>query len=485
MEKIFSQLSLKHVFSIFTFATIVLLVVVIFFAGKQYILYRQCDSLVRSSQHLLFQFTGIKEHINESLLQGNSLNSAEIIHEIRTLDDDLSMILDDVLIPEEFKLNFISQVDLVNLTVSIRSIKTINTVSGPRELTKLTSQLRTIHAKLTAFNQLISRYTQKQLLGLHRALVGLLAMTIAIVSIMLLVINQYVTSPIISYCRRAFPEEKNSVTLFTLHKVIKNMAETPDKTYGVETSSKNREEMSRLYRNSSIGNLLGGISNELTNRANGIINYTQALLDLSKDLQLDPDSEVLLKKLFIEEKKMAELISHTLQFTGGSEIAMSRTLDAIFVHISALVEGTFKNDRINLHIDMMDPTRILNYHVSDLQLVILSALQSSRIALNGNDNMATSANDKNIRIFFNEEKIAENRVVIQIEDNGSPWKQNSTQTADASKRPWHNMNFCNDFLHTFGGRLQVSREINQNLCVIDIPLSGDVAAQSKKEIKYV
>lgn len=484
MKKIFSQISLKHVFSLFTFATIGLLLVVIFFAGKQYILYRQCDALVRSSQHLLFQFTGIKEHINEILLQGNSLNNAEIIHEIRNLDDDLSTILDDVLIPEEFKLNFISQVDLVNLTVSIRSIKTIKTISDPSQLAKLTSQLRTIHSKLTAFNQLISRYTQKQLLGLHRALVGLLAMTIAIVSIMLLVINQYVTSPIISYCRSAFPEEKDSITLFTIHKAIENMAATPDKTYAVETNSKNIDEMSRLYRNSSIGNLLGGISNELTNRANGIINYTQALLDLSKDLQLDRDTEVLLKKLFIEEKKMAELISHTLQFTGGSEIATSRTVEEIFVHISALVEGTFKNDRIDLSVDLMDPTRILNYHVSDLQLVILSALQSSRIALNRDNNKATSANDKNIRIFFNEDKIAENRVVIQIEDNGFPWKLNSTQTADASKRPWHNMNFCNDFLHTFGGSLQISREINQkNLCVIDIPLSEDVsvATQSEKE----
>ena len=161
MKKIFSQISLKHVFSLFTFATIGLLLLVIFFAGKQYILYRQCDALVRSSQHLLFQFTGIKEHINEILLQGNSLNNAEIIREIRTLDDDLSLILEDVLIPEEFKLNFISQGDLVNLTVSIRSIKTINTISGPNQLAKLTSQLRTIHSNLTAFNRLISRYASR------------------------------------------------------------------------------------------------------------------------------------------------------------------------------------------------------------------------------------------------------------------------------------------------------------------------------------
>lgn len=482
MRKIFSKISLKLIFSLFTFVTISLLLVVILFAGKQYLLYRQCDTLVNSSQHLLFQFTGIKEHINEILLQGNSLNNAEIIHEIRTLDGDLSSILDDVLIPEEFKLNFISQVDLVNLTVAIRSIKNSKTMQDPNQVAKLTTQLRTIHSRLTAFHQLISRYTQNQLLGLHRALVGLLAMIIAMVSIMLLVINQYVTSPIISYCRSVFPEEKDSITLFTIHKAIENMAVSPDTIVAGEVNKKSISDMSRLYRNSSIGNLLGGISNELTNRANGILNYTQALLDLSKDLQLDHDSEVLLKKLFLEEKKMAELISHMLQFTSGAESATSRTLEEIFVHIAALVQSTFKNERIDLSIDLSDPTRVLNYHVSDLQLVILSALQSSRVALNGENDIATSVKDKKIMISFDEDAAAENRVVISIEDNGSPWTFNSTVTKEASKRPWHNMNFCNDFLQTFGGSLKISREVNQtNRCVIDIPLTEDVSTQPDKD----
>ncbi len=101
------------------------------------------------------------------------------------------------------------------------------------------------------------------------------------------------------------------------------------------------------------------------------------------------------------------------------------------------------------------------------------------MALNRDNNKTTSATDKQIRIAFNEDGVAKNRVVIEIEDNGSPWKLTHAATKDASERPWHNMNFCNDFLHTFGGSLKISREVNQtNLCVIDIPLSGEVAAQS-------
>jgi len=474
MKNLLSKISLKHIFSLFTFATIGLLLVVILFAAKQYLLYQQCDNLVNSSQHLLFQFTGIKEHINETLLQNRTLNNSELIKEIQNLDDNLNRILEDVLIPEEFKLNFISQFDLVNITVTLRAIQNSRD-SDNSQLAKLTTQLRTIHAKLTAFNQLITRYTQKQLLGLHRALVGLLAMVIAMVSVMLLVINQYITSPIIQYCRTLFPREKDSISLFTLHKTIESLASRPS-TQSILVNKENRSEMSRLYRNSSIGNLLGGISNELTNRSNGIINYTQAILDLSEELQLDHDSRVLLRKLFMEEKKMADLLMHIIRFTGsnGNGAAKHICLDELFSHIAALVQSTLKNDRIELGIHLDVPDRTLHFHVSDLQLVILSALQSSRVALNRRD----TEGKKQIDISLNDEMLAEDRVVISIEDNGAPWELTNRQTTDSSQKPWHNMHFCNDFLQTFDGSLSITREMNKtNICVIDIPFNEKKNAQ--------
>ena len=463
--------SLKRIFSLFTFSTIALLLVVIFFAGKQYLLYHQCDSLVRSSQHILFQFTGIKEHINETFLSDKALDSSKLIIEIQGLDDELTHILQDVLIPEEFKLNFISQVDLVHLTVTLRSIQNSSSGTDTNQKAKLTRQLRTIHAKLTAFNQLITRYTQKQLLGLHRALVGLLTFIIAAISIMLLVINQYITSPILHYFKALFPKEKDTISLFTLHKSIENMAAQPSER-DVQPNQRNVKEMSRLYRNSSIGNLLGGISNELTNRSNGIINYTQAILDLSHDLQVDHDSQVLLQKLFIEERKMSELLTHMIQFTSSSEdgAAKSLSLEDMFAPITGLVQGTLKNDRITLHLTLDNPSRILNYHVSDLQLVILSALQSSRVALNRSDTLQRQHEAKEITISLTDELLTENRVIIAIEDNGAPWKTNPDDTVPVTERPWHNMRFCNDFLHTFGGSLQVNRKNGvTNQCLIDIP----------------
>lgn len=470
MKNLFSQISLKRAFYLFTVTTICLLFVVILFASKQYLLYRHCEKLVGSSQHLLFQFTGIKEHINDTLLSSKELNTPELIIEIQGLDSELQNILEDILIPEEFKLNFISQLDLINITISLRNIRNSQDSPSPEQLSTLSTQLRVIHSKLNGFHLLITRYTQTQLLGLHQAVVGLLSIVIALVSIMLLVINRYITTPIIHYCRTLFPEEKESISLFSLHKTIEHLANQPSEDT-IKPSPDNTRDLARLYRYSSIGHLLGGLGHELTNLSNGAINYTQAILDLSDDLQVDSDSKQLLQKLFTQEKKMSQLLTNMITFTMGSTKGNAKVLsiDEIFEHITSLVRGTFKNDNITFSIHLNDPALILNNHVSDLQLVILSALQNCRTALNtqfrGNRQAV-----KLIKITMDDDAIKQNKVVIQINDNGVARSEKIAGRDNQSPGPWHNMSFCKAFLKTFSGSLQVIRnKDNTNDCVISIP----------------
>lgn len=474
MKNLFSKISLKRIFSLFTVTTICLLFVVIFCAGKQYLLYNHCEKLVGSSQHLLFQFTGIKEHINETLLSDRTLNTPELITEIQSLDILLQNILEDILIPEEFKLNFISQVDLVNITVALRSLQNSHRETDSEQIGILSAQLRSINSKLNGFHQLISRYTQTQLLGLHKALVGLLSIVIALVSIMLLIINKYITSPILHYCRTLFPKETDNISLFSLHKTIETLASQPV-TDNAERGTGNTGELTRLYRYSSIGHLLGGLSHELTNLSNGAINYTQAILDLSDDFNLDKDSKQLLKKLFIEEKKMSQLLTNMITFTSGSTNGQAKvlTVDAFFDNIMMLVQGTLKNERIDLTIIPNVPALMLKNHVSDLQLVILSALQSSRTALNEKFSVSQSGTERKLIELTLEENLKEhNEIIITIRDNGVPHAATASKSDQQSPGPWHNMSFCRDFLQTFGGNLTISRNGNDtNLCRISIPFS--------------
>ncbi len=473
MKNFLATISLKRIFSLFTIITIFLLFIVIFFAGKQYFLYRHCINIVDSSQQLLFHYTGIKEHINETLLNDKLPNVSEINKEIQGLDTHLQGILEDILIPEEFKLNFISQLDLVNVTVALRNLQNITQDTKNKETTALSIQLRSINTKLNSFNQLISRYTQTQLLGLHKALVGLLAIVIALVSLMLFIVNQYITAPLLHACRSLSPDDSTPVTLFSFHKIIETLAAGSS---GITTnnSERNSRELTSLYRYSSIGHLLGGLSHELTNISNGTINYTQAVLDLSADSNLDEDSTQLLQKLYVEEKKMSQLLSNMITFTSGSESGQAKimTADDFFEQIIGLTQSTFKNENIQIQLQLNTQGTMLKNHVNDLQLIVLSALQNSRTALNKKFSGSRPGEEsKKIAIRYDEQDLEENGIIIEILDNGI---QLSTPTPDTKTTiSWPNMVFCKDFMQTLGGSLSLNRKSDQsNSCIITLPLTS-------------
>ncbi len=459
MKTILKTFSLKRIFFLFTILTTGMLFIVILFAGKQYILYKHCDKLVTSSQQLLFQFTGIKEHISETLLNKQHLDCAELIKELQELDSRLQSIIEDILIPEELKISHINQVDLLAITVSLRRIQNARNMPTGSTLTTLSTQLRDIYSKLSRFNQLINRYTQKQLMELHQALVGLLAIIVALVSIMLLVINKYITSPIIHYCKVLFPKENNTCSLFSLHKTIQYLTSQKTNRNHNYTASDNNISLS-LYRHDTIGQLFFALSNELTNLSNGTINYSQAILDISNDSAMEEDLKQLIQALLLEEKKLSGLLADMTAFTNENIDGKTKilSLNKTIEQVTSLLHGVLNNDGIKLTTIKTDPATTLNYHVSDLQLILLSILLNCKALLN-NRSPVEETGTKNIAIILDTQTLSQENITICVQDNG----------IDAKEQPAV-IQACETFLQTFNGTITMERTHEKmNNCTIIIP----------------
>ncbi len=474
MRTVFSRISLKHIVSLFSIGTCCLLLLVLIFAGRQFLLYRHCEKLVDSSQQLLFQFTGIKEHISTSLINKKNLHSRAIIREIQELNTRLLAILDDILIPEEYKFSLISQLDLMNITVSLRTFQNDSPRDSQKEIARLSEQLRIIQDKLSSFQQLISRYTQKLLLSLQQALLGLLFIGIALVSIMMFLINKYISSPVLQYCKMQFPDEKDNISLFSLHKSIENLARGQNsKEENTSNITPDDNAMSCLYRYSSVGHLFGELSHELRNLSNGTINYSQAILDLSSDMQLDEDFRQLLQKLFTEEKRMASLLTLLANFSAASKTGTGRSLslDTFFKEISHLLSGIFKKENITLNINLTEPERMLHDHVGDLQLVTLSVLQNARIALNsklGHSKSGIKVITATVTINNHDE--SQKMLLISIQDNGEPTTC-TVKNAENCLPPHQRTQLSRSFLKSFAGSLELSHgQDGINICTISLPL---------------
>lgn len=176
---------------------ILLLTVVSILGVKQYIVYQHCEQVVTASRQLLFEFSTIKEHIYETLITQKNIQHTDIHGEIEELESDIALIRNDMLIPDEFKQGFISQIDLVGLVVKLRTVQeTIDTPSS-EQLSDLTALLRSMFGRVSQFHQGLSSYTQVLLLGLHKTLVGCLALIVFIISTLLFLINRSIVNPIL------------------------------------------------------------------------------------------------------------------------------------------------------------------------------------------------------------------------------------------------------------------------------------------------
>lgn len=198
IRQFFLGLPLRKTFLATSGIAILLLIGVSVLGLKQYLLYQHCEQVVTSSKHLLFQFSAIKEHINEALITRKNLQFKDISAEIEALGIDIERIVKDVLVPENFKQGFITQIDLVGLVVKLRTVQeSTDAAASTEQLYTVTTLLRSIDSRTTQFHQGLSTYTQGLLLGLHKTLVGCLALFLSVISALLFWINKSLSGPIL------------------------------------------------------------------------------------------------------------------------------------------------------------------------------------------------------------------------------------------------------------------------------------------------
>lgn len=197
IQKILLGLPLRKTLLASSGIAILLLLAVSILGVRQYLLYQHCEQVVTTSQQLLFQFSTIKEHINETLLTRKELGFKNLRAEIEELNVVIARIRDDILIPEEFKYGLINQTDLIGLVVKLRTLQEAADTPSADQLTALTTSLRFLHGRIDQFHQGLSSYTQALLLGLHKTVVGSLALVIFVVTTLLFLMNRSISNPIL------------------------------------------------------------------------------------------------------------------------------------------------------------------------------------------------------------------------------------------------------------------------------------------------
>ncbi len=161
---------------------------------------------------------------------------------------------------------------------------------------------------------------------------------------------------------------------------------TEEKMYQAETM--------RTGQLASIGELAAGVAHEINNPINGIINFSQILMDDSSD---EPTRGIL-KRIIGEGERVAVIVSKLLSFARQSDEDSDTCMETSVVDVLgdsfALLGHQYKKDGI--HYSVTGITRMVSVWVNpqQLQQVFVNLLSNARFALNEKFKKERSPNKK-------------------------------------------------------------------------------------------
>ena len=169
--------------------------------SRQYRSHKEYASIIEQNEKIIFQFATIREHITESLLENRPQQLNSITNEIENLNVNISQILQQPIIPDEYRLSFAGQVDFAGIILLLRSIG-----SGDQPLSKirqLNQEIRILGERLMLFDRVIVDHVKRKLVGFQNFVIGLLAIILFIVIYILLFWHGQIAMPLIDLVKQA------------------------------------------------------------------------------------------------------------------------------------------------------------------------------------------------------------------------------------------------------------------------------------------
>ncbi|MFZ5798406.1 MAG: hypothetical protein ACOY3O_08260 [Thermodesulfobacteriota bacterium] len=299
----------KILFTVFC-AVGALLGLVVVLGLLQYRFTHDYDTIIYQGEKILFRFDTLRELLTRSMLTGTAGDVDDVAGRIDALNTDLNRLLENPLVPGEYKLALINQVDLPGMALLARKVGQ-NPEDGQLVL-QLHDQLRSLADNLTQFHRVLTSQMKTRLIRFQGLAIGALTLIIASASLLVLFLYQKALMPLISLVQ-ALRQPSLREPLPVDEKACREIADLTVKineliVEGSAAAGKNEDGRGRF---SFTPQELNSFSNSL----NGIMNYTQLGIDQCEKNQEEELLELLLKVREASDK-MGSLVQNK---TGGKK----------------------------------------------------------------------------------------------------------------------------------------------------------------------
>ncbi len=200
---------------------------------------------------------------------------------------------------------------------------------------------------------------------------------------------------------------------------IHTVASVRDLTERKKIEEENERIEARLteqQRLESIGILAGGVAHEINNPINGIMNYSQLILD---DKASNPEVKDYADEIIRESKRVSYIVRNLLRFSRQeTEQFAEAKVSEIVDQTLSLIRTLIRHDYISLSIHVPEHLPKIKCREQQIQQVVMNLMTNARDALNAR----YPDHDKNKVLKVSAEKIEEpgfKGIRIVVEDHGT------------------------------------------------------------------
>lgn len=142
-----------------------------------------------------------------------------------------------------------------------------------------------------------------------------------------------------------------------------------------------KSEALRTGQLAAIGELAAGVAHEINNPINGIINYTQILLDNADD-KYDSTDRDFMARIIKEGERIAVIVGNLLSFARQRDVVEVVSMKEIIEDSVSLLMHQLQKDGIQLSVDIPADLPQIKGNPQQLQQVIVNLLTNASYALN-------------------------------------------------------------------------------------------------------
>lgn len=277
-----------------------LLALVVILGFRQHQLTAQYNAVIAQSEAAIFQFSTIREQITTALIEQSWNKVVDASGDLKKLNSSIGLLMENSLIPAEYKLDMAKQVNLADLAIGSNNI--LSAADRTAHSLTLQQQMRTLSDYLLRFDRIIVSQMRAKVVRFQTIMIGALGTIICLITFSLILLHQKIVRPLLYLVAQTKSTDTSVGGFIATEGACAEVSELVDSINDMLATSQQTDGDHHPAHTEQITNIV----NEGTNLSNGIINYAQLLSDSLQEASTEDRS--LLARIIADGERLAGIL---------------------------------------------------------------------------------------------------------------------------------------------------------------------------------